>query len=312
MNLVIGGNGGLGLAITEELISQGKAVTATYHRLSDALQSLSGPLLTTKLLDIRDQGSLEELLKGMDTVYFCLNVPYQDWYTVMPQALERVTGQLNSSQKLVFPGNVYGYGKFQYVPADEKHPKAAETRKGQLRNRLEETLKEQAAKQGFRYVIPRYPDYFGPNVTNRVFGPIFTGALKSKALSWPGKLDAPHDLVYIRDAAKAAVLLAESGEKGEWHVAGAGAIAGEQFLNLVQDEAGSPQKCRTLPGWAVGLAGLFDKEAKEFHELLYEFEYPLILDENKFKKRFPAYAATPHTEAVKETLRWFRDSQQQK
>ncbi|KGE17186.1 NAD-dependent epimerase/dehydratase family protein [Paenibacillus wynnii] len=306
MNLVIGGNGGLGLAITEELLSKGKAVTATYHHSKEALTSLKASHLTMRPFDIKVDQTLEPLLSGVKTVYFCLNVPYQDWYSVMPQALKRITQSLKPNQHLVFPGNVYGYGKFQYVPADEDHPKAALTRKGKLRNQLEELLKEQAGSQGFRYVIPRYPDYYGPNVTNRVFGPIFTGALKAKTISWPGNLHVPHDLIYIRDAAKAAVLLADSGESGEWHVSGGGAMEGQQFLNIVQDAAGSSRKSRTLPSWAVGLAGIFDKEAKEFHELLYEFQYPLMLNEAKFTKRFPSYAATPHPEAVKETLSWFR------
>ncbi|WP_410511124.1 NAD-dependent epimerase/dehydratase family protein [Paenibacillus sp. BR2-3] len=306
MNLIIGGNGGLGFAITKELLSKGKAITATYHQSKDSLMSLNGPLLTFAQLDIRDEESLVQLLKNTNTIYFCLNVPYQDWYSVMPQALERVTRNLKPAQVFVFPGNVYGYGKFQYFPADENHPKAAKTHKGKLRNELEEMLKAQAAKQGFRYVIPRYPDYYGPNVTNRMFGPIFTGALKAKPIFWPGKLRVPHDLIYIQDAAKAAVLLAESEESGEWHVSGAGAMERQQFLNIVQDEAGSPRKCRTLPALAVGLAGMFDKETKEFHELLYEFQYPLVLNDSKFTNRFPSYAATPHTEAVKETLSWFR------
>jgi len=306
MNLIIGGNGGLGLAITRELLENGKAVTATYHHSKEALMKLNGPLLTVSQLDIHDEAALEQLLTAAVTVYFCLNVPYPDWQDVMPGALERVTSRLKPTQVLVFPGNVYGYGSFQYVPADEHHPKAAVTRKGRLRNQLEATLKEQAADLGFRYVIPRFPDFYGPNVTNRMFGPIFKRALQSKTLSWPGSLHARHDLIYIRDAAKAAVLLAESGESGEWHVSGAGALEGIEFLNLIQEEADSPYKCRTLPGWAVGLAGIFDKEAREFHELLYEFQYPLMLNEGKFSQRFPAYSATPHTRAVRETLEWFR------
>ncbi|WP_342422779.1 NAD-dependent epimerase/dehydratase family protein [Paenibacillus sp. FSL E2-0178] len=310
MNLVIGGNGGLGHSITQELLWRGKLVTATYHRSNEALSRLRGPLLTMASLDIQDERALAALLTGVKTVYFCLNVPYQDWYTIMPKALERVTAKLHSGQTLVFPGNVYGYGRFKYLPADENHPKAALTRKGKLRNQLEELLKKRAAENCFRYVIPRYPDYYGPNVTNRVFGPIFNGALRAKTIAWPVRLDVPHDLVYIRDAAKAAVLLAYSGEEGEWHVSGSGAIEGRQFLNLIQDEADSPRKCRTLPGWAVGLAGIFDKEAKEFHELLYEFQYPLVLSENKFMKRFPEYSPTAYKDAVKETLGWFREQQE--
>ncbi|MBP2110999.1 NAD-dependent epimerase/dehydratase family protein [Paenibacillus silagei] len=307
MNLVIGGNGGLGHSITQELLSRGRLVKATYHRSSQALHRLRGPLLTLAAVDVRNEKVLAEALNGVTTVYFCLNVPYQDWYSVMPEALERVTRQLKSGQTLVFPGNIYGYGKLQYLPADERHPKEARTRKGKLRNQLEELLKTEAERRGFRYVIPRYPNYYGPNVTNRLFGPIFSGALQAKTIKWPVKLDVPHDLVYIRDAARAAVLLAESGEQGEWHVSGSGAIEGRQFLMNIHHAAGSPGKCCAVPSWAVGLAGVFNKEISEFHELLYEFEYPLLLNDNKFMMRFPEYNPTSYKRAIRETIEWFRE-----
>lgn len=309
-SLVIGGNGGLGYSITQELISRGKLVTSTYHRSSQSLSALRGPLLTTSALDVRDEQRLAAVLEGATTVYFCLNVPYPEWYSLMPQALERVTSRLGPGQTLVFPGNVYGYGKLQYLPADERHPKAALTRKGRLRNRMEEQLMNQAAVRGFRYIIPRYPDYYGPNVTNRVFGAIFKRALQARTVSWPVKLDVPHDLVYIGDAARAAVLLAESRENGEWHVSGSGTIEGRQFINSIQDAAGTPRKCRALPGWMVKLAGLFDKEAREFHELLYGYKYPLLLCDSKFMSRFHEYSPTPYKKAIKETLHWFREQEE--
>lgn len=309
-NLVIGGNGGLGYSITQELLSRGKLVTSTYHRSSQALSMLRGPLLTISALDAQDEPRLDAVLDGVTTVYFCLNVPYSDWYSVMPKALEQVTRRLNPGQTLVFPGNVYGYGKLQYLPADERHPKAALTRKGRLRNRMEELLVNQAALRGFRYIIPRYPDYYGPNVTNRVFGAMFKRALQAQTAMWPVKLDVPHDLVYVGDAARAAVLLAESREYGEWHVSGSGAIEGRQFLHSIQDAAGSPRRCRALPGWAVRLAGMFDKEAREFHELLYGYEYPLLLCDRKFMCRFQEYSPTPYKKAIKETIHWFREQEE--
>lgn len=309
-SLVIGGNGGLGYSITQELLSRGRPVTSTYHRSSQALSLLRGPLLTMSALDVQDEQGLAAVLDGAATVYFCLNVPYTDWYSVMPQALERVTSRLQPGQTLVFPGNVYGYGKLQYLPADERHPKDALTRKGRLRNRMEQQLVNQATLRGFRYIIPRYPDYYGPNVTNRLFGAIFRRALEARTLLWPVKLDVPRDLVYVGDAAKAAVLLAESAETGEWHISGSGAIEGRQFLHQIQDAAGSPRKCRALPGWAVMLAGLWDSEARELHELLYGFEYPLLLCESKFMKRFHDYSPTPYKKAIRETIHWFREQQE--
>lgn len=57
-------------------------------------------------------------------------------------------------------------------------------------------------------VILRFPDYYGPNVTNPLMAPIFESALADKRAFWLGKLDLPHDLVYIDAAAAACALLA--------------------------------------------------------------------------------------------------------
>lgn len=54
-------------------------------------------------------------------------------------------------------------------------------------------------------------------------------------------------------------------------MSGSGAIEGRQFLMNIQHAAGSKGKYCALPAWTVGLAGVFNKEANEFHELLYEF-----------------------------------------
>jgi hypothetical protein len=41
-------------------------------------------------------------------------------------------------------------------------------------------------------------------------------------------------------------------------------------------------------------------------ELLYEFEEPLVLDGTKFASAFPSFSYTPHEDAIRETVEWFR------
>ena len=52
--------------------------------------------------------------------------------------------------------------------------------------------------------------------------------------------------------------------------------------------------------------GLFVPDAREMVELLYEFEDPLVLDGSKFANTFPSFKYTPHEDAVRQTVEWFR------
>ncbi|MBI4277014.1 MAG: hypothetical protein HY660_01040 [Armatimonadetes bacterium] len=54
------------------------------------------------------------------------------------------------------------------------------------------------------------------------------------------------------------------------------------------------------------LAGMLAPLAREMVELMYEFEEPLVLDGTRLAQAFPAFRCTPHQEAVRETLEWFR------
>lgn len=153
----------------------------------------------------------------------------------------------------------------------------------------------------------RCPRATKPHTTNQLFAPIFSGALKGRKANWMGRLDLPHDLVFIDDAAAACVLLGETdGAYGQaWHIPGAGPVTGREFLTQVFAAAGRSPRVGVLPAWLVRLAGLFDKGAREMVELMYEFEEPLVLDGGKFAGAFPGFRYTTHAEAVGQTLDWF-------
>jgi nucleoside-diphosphate-sugar epimerase len=88
-------------------------------------------------------------------------------------------------------------------------------------------------------VIPRFPDYYGPNVTNNLMKPIFTAAVSGEKASWIGNLDVRHDFVFIGDAALACIMLGETASSyGEvWHVPGA-PITSREFIDLAFKAAG--------------------------------------------------------------------------
>jgi len=133
-------------------------------------------------------------------------------------------------------------------------------------------------------------------------------AINGGKCSWPAALDVQHDLVFIGDAARACILLAEDGSTyGEsWHLPGAGPLTGRAFIELVYQVTGSKPAASVLTKWMLTLAGLFNAGARELIELLYEFEEPLVLDGSKFATNFPQFVFTPHKAAVHQTVDWYK------
>lgn len=87
---------------------------------------------------------------------------------------------------------------------------------------------------------------------------------------------------------------------------GAGPVTGRQFLRMVFEAAGAPPRISAVSGGAIRFFALFSVDAREMGELMYEFEEPLILEGGKFARAFPSFGYTPHNEAIRQTLGWFR------
>ena len=56
----------------------------------------------------------------------------------------------------------------------------------------------------------------------------------------------------------------------------------------------------------IRIAGLFSPFLRELGETLYQFERPFVSDASKFQRAFGPFDPTPHPEAVKRTVEWFR------
>jgi nucleoside-diphosphate-sugar epimerase len=125
---------------------------------------------------------------------------------------------------------------------------------------------------------------------------------------WIGRLDAPHSLSYAGDVARGLITLGEHDEAlgGIWHIPAAEALTGRQFLQLVFEEAGLPPKIGVRTRAMMRLVSPFMPVAREALETLYQFEAPFVVDGGKFMRAF-GFAPTPHREAIRQTLTWFRE-----
>ncbi len=307
IHVVFGATGAIGSAIVRHLVAQGEFVRAIVRDADVASEMLpAGAGLVGGSADSADVAL--KACRGASIVYDCVNVPYSRWAQELPQLTANIlAGAREAGAKLVFPDNVFAYGPLQRTPAMEDHPLAATTKKGRIRAEMEQTLMEAHRSGQVPVVIPRFPDFYGPYVGSPTFRPMFEAAIAGKTATWPVNLDVPHDMVYIDDAAAAAVLLATADDTyGQaWHVPGPGPVTGRQFLESTFGAAGKEPHLRAVGRGSYRFFGFLIPEAGEMTELLYQFEEPLVLDGRKFAARFPDFQYTTRQEAARRTVEWF-------
>jgi len=89
-----------------------------------------------------------------------------------------------------------------------------------------------------------------------------------------------------------------------WHVPGAGALTGQQFVEMVFRAFGKQPKVVARSRAFFQMAGLIAPRVREVAEVLYEFEQPFVLDGSKFARAYPTFEYTPHEVGIQETADW--------
>jgi nucleoside-diphosphate-sugar epimerase len=310
--LILGFTGGIGRAVALALSKRNIPMKALVRDKTKAEKYVVGlNNLTLIEGDASNPADLEKAFKGIDIVYYCINIPYPQWEKHALSLLSKsVEAAIKHKVKFIFPGNVYVYGHARYNPVNEEHPHAAHTIKGQIRMEMEEMLAIARKERGLDYAIIRMPDFYGPFVLNTFSEQVYINALKGKTLQWIGDLDIETELIFIEDGGEAMVIAAvEDKSNGEvFNVPGSETTTARKYLAEIVNQANSNSKISTINGdWIFTLFGLFNPMIKEVQEMLYLKREKLILDGSKFKKTFTKLPATDYATGVNRTLNWAKD-----
>jgi nucleoside-diphosphate-sugar epimerase len=302
---VVFGTGPVGLAVMDELVSKGKRVRMVNRGgradVAEGIEVVGG--------DAADWAFTREVSAGASVVYFALNPPYDKWPELFPPLQAGVLeGAAGAGAKLVAVENLYMYGPTGGRPLTEDLPYAADTRKGAVRAMMSRELMKAHASGKVRVAIGRASDFFGPRVLASAAGEqVFGRAVAGKSAQVAGDPDQPHTYTYAPDIGKGLVVLGEREEAlgKAWHLPSPETVTTRRFVEIIFEEVGKPARVQAAPKILLRAIGLFNPPLRETIEMLYEFEEPFVVDHSAFERTFGEHA-TPLRQAIRETVRWYR------
>lgn len=304
---VLGATGGIGRAITIELAARGHDVIAASRSITAADVPAGVRAVPT---DLRDAAQAHRATDGADVVVMAAQVPYQRWKTELgPLVDAALAASTTTGARFVMVDNLYAYGTPD-APISEATPEHPTTRKGILRRDLGRRLLAAHADGRARVAIGRFSDYYGPAGTNTIVHQLaVTRVLQGKAPRAYIAADQPHTFHYLPDAARGFATLVEQpeGDGRAWILPASPAVTQRELLGQLNRIAGLPDRIGRVTPAMLRMAGLFDPQLREAHELIAQFDRPYITDATAFEQAFGTVELTPHATALEDTLAAARD-----
>jgi len=303
--LVIGATGGIGGAVAERLVAAGWRVQAM-NRNPDAARIGREDLEWLKG-DAMVEADVVAAAEGAQLIVHGANPPaYRNWAGLqLPMLTATIAAAKTSGARIVFPGTVYNFGPDAFPSLNEASPQNPVTRKGAIRVRMEQALRE-AADGGVRVLIVRAGDFFGPKPGNNWLSQGLVKPGKPIAsVSYPGPLAIPHAWAYLPDVAETMVRLATNsegfGDFEVFHMQGQ-TLTGEALVDALGQAAGRRLPVHRLPWIAIKAMAPFNETMREMLEMRYLWDRPVLLDNSKLVARLGEEPHTPIVTALRTAL----------
>jgi nucleoside-diphosphate-sugar epimerase len=300
--LILGAAGRFGHAAAEAFRTAGWAVTSLVRPGA----AERAPKRTQVVeIDALDHAAVGAAARGAEVVLHALNPQYTDWSRLaLPLAYSAITAAETAGATLLFPGNLYNYGKGLPPVIDEATPMRPSSRKGQLRVAMEDRMAE-AAERGMRAIILRAGDFYGGG-EGAWLDLVIAREIGRGRLTYPGPLDLVHEWAYLPDLAAALVRLAAVRDRfGPFESFGfpGHAITGREFTTAIARAVGGKLQVKPMTWWLVHALRPFVPLCRELSETAYLWNEPHRIDGGKLTAAIGEVPRTALDVAVARALR---------
>jgi nucleoside-diphosphate-sugar epimerase len=308
--LVLGANGRLGQVLVDAFRADGWRVAGqvrrTPARTAQGVRWVQAPLA--------EPAALAEAAGPADVVMHAANPVYTRWaQDAMPMARQAMDVARRLSAVLLFPGNVYNFGRRMPELLSESTAQHPTARKGRIRVALESAMRE-AARAGLRVTVVRAGDFFGGPSPGSWLDMVIAKSLRNAKVVYPGRTDIPHAWAYLPDLARTFVMVANRRTElpvyETLHFPGH-SPTGEGFLQALERAArrlgilGPDARLRraTMPWSMLRIGGLVVPMWRELAEMRYLWDVPHRLSGERLEKLLGKVPHTPLDEALEAALR---------
>jgi dihydroflavonol-4-reductase len=261
--LVLGSNGFIGANIVREALDEGWAVRA-FHRTDSNLSALAGLGVEHCTGDLKDVESLKRAMAGVDVVFHPA-APYPllhfDGKRQVREAVQTVRNVLEAAQasgspRLVYTSSLTTIGRPSQPGAIANEDCAPNLRSQhtpyhEMKECMEREVLDAAAK-GYPAVVVNPTMCLGPYDSKPTSGRLVLAIARGEM---PAYIEAPVNVVDIRDVARGHLLAAQKGQPGSRYILG---NANMMMSDLVRDAATSARvpipRLRVPPVFALAVA----------------------------------------------------------
>lgn len=260
--------------------------------------------------DATDRNFCIEAARGARTIYHCMNPPYSTkvWAEVIPKYIENLIAAAGKSgARLVVLESVYMLGRTGGRPMNEDTPMNPCSKKGEIRAREAERLWDAHRKGEARTTAGRASDFYGPGATlshlgDQFWKPVIAGG-KGRVLADP---DAIHTYHYVPDVAAGLAALGTADDEAygkPWMLPCAPAESMRALVERCSRFLGRDIRFATLPRWVTKTMGLVIPMFSEIEEMMYQWDEPFIIDDQRFRAAF-GVESTEQDQAAADTVAW--------
>lgn len=297
--LVLGASGNMGSAIVQECCERGGWVKA-FARNKERLEQLFKENSHVEVLqgDVFNLTDLHNAAEDVDLIVHAVNIPYQEWGK-LPILMENVIQTVKKRKaKFAYVDNIYAYGRSVGKMMTEDMPKNPHTKKGKIRLQLQNMIKE----SGIEYIIAYFPDFYGPYAKNTTLNTTTDAVKNNKKAVFLGNPKLAREYIYLPDGAKAFVnlVLHEKAYGQEWNIPSYGAITGDEIIEIIREITSYDKKITIVTKRMVQMLGLFNPFMREFAEMFYLVDEPVVLSGEKYEREIGPLPRTSYYDGLKE------------
>jgi nucleoside-diphosphate-sugar epimerase len=306
------GTGQLGLAIMQLLLDKNPDEKILLVNRTGKLNIPIPQNVQVTAADVTSKTAMKVIACRSDLIFSCTDMPYNKWAAFYPATATALAYALTETNaRLVFADNLYSYGNVSGKEMNELLTHTAKTKKGKIRAGVINTLLYSGHEFSNRVAIVKAADFIGPRIHKGIFGTDFLhNVYTGKTVRLFGNIDLPHTFTYIKDFATAMINVGTASDTfGQiWHVPNAPALSPDKWVHLFEVIANKKIKKSVTPKFVIRIAGLFNSFINELYEMAYQFEYPYLVNHDKYVSRFGNHSTYP-SDIVKETVEWYLSTQ---